>query len=114
MTLQIAVVQFQPQRQSVRSNIEKIQSLLDGLKADLVVLPELANSGYLYESPEELLPFSEPKDGRGEFLTAMSGIAKNMGGVIVTGYAEKQANRLFNSAAAMGPDGLLANYRKIH
>ena len=113
MTLQIAVVQFQPQRKSVRSNIEKIQSLLDGLKADLVVLPELANSGYLYESPEELLPFSEPKSGQGEFLSAMSDIAKSIGSLIVLGYAEKQGDRLFNSAAAVSLEGVVANYRKI-
>ena len=114
MTLQIAVVQFQPKRKSVQSIINEIQSLLDGLRADLVILPELANTGYLYENSEELRPFSEPKDGRGEFLSAMSDIAKDIGGVIVTGYAEKQGDYLYNSAAAVSPDGLTANYRKIH
>ena len=114
MPLQIAIVQFQPIRKRVLSNINEIRSLLDGFKADLVVLPELANTGYLYESRDELHPFSEPKDGQGEFLSAMSEIAKDIGGMIVTGYAEKQGDRLFNSAAAVNSDGLVANYRKIH
>ena len=114
MSLQIAVFQFKPERKFVRSNIYAIQSLLDGLKADLVVLPELANTGYLYENREELHPFSEPNNGQGAFLSALSEIAKDIGGMIITGYAEKKGDRLYNSAAAVNSDGLAFNYRKIH
>ena len=114
MPFQIAVVQFHPKRGNVQANISQVQSLLNGIQADLVVLPELANSGYLYESTRALLPHAEPQHAPGGFLSALSGLAAEMGSVIVTGYAEKQGERVFNSAAAISADGLLANYRKIH
>jgi len=114
MTFLIAIAQFQPIRKDVERNILEIQTLLKDLKADLVVLPELANSGYLYESPQELHPFTEPNDGQGVFLSSISDIARELNGVIVTGYAEKAGDRIFNSAAAVSADGLITNYRKIH
>jgi len=114
MSFQIAVAQFTPKRKNVAANIKQIESLLKGLKADLVVLPELANSGYLYENVEELRPFSEPQDGKRGFLSAISDFAGEIGGVIVTGYAEKSGEHLFNSAAAISGEGMIENYRKIH
>lgn len=114
MTFRLALVQFAPERKHVLSNIRKIQTLLSGIKADLVVLPELANSGYLYSSPTELRPYAEPRHGSGEFLSALTAIAAETEGVIVTGYAEAQEGRLFNAAAAVCAQGVIANYRKIH
>jgi len=54
MSFQIALAQFNPTRKNVLSNIHKIQYLLKGLKADLIVLPELSNSGYLYDSVDSM------------------------------------------------------------
>lgn len=114
MVFQIAVAQFQPKRKKIQDNINQIHSLLNGLQADLVVLPELANSGYLYETIDELRPFSEPKEKNNGFLSAISKIAKDLGGVIVTGYAEQEGKRLYNSAAAVCSEGVIENYRKVH
>jgi predicted amidohydrolase len=114
MTFQIALLQFQPSRKNVNRNIETIRELLHGIQADLVVLPELSNSGYLYESDEELLPFSENQNGSGPFLSALSDLATKTGGVIVSGYAERHHDQLYNSAAAITPVGIIQNYRKTH
>jgi predicted amidohydrolase len=38
----------------VAPNIAAIERLTAGIHADLLVLPELANSGYLFASPAEL------------------------------------------------------------
>ena len=65
MTFNISFVQFKPVRNDVSANILQIQSLLSDHKSDLVVLPELANSGYLYKTPEVLLRYAEPSDGSG-------------------------------------------------
>lgn len=114
MTLQIAVAQFQPERKNVNVNICKIQELLEGIQADLIVLPELSNCGYLYETPDKVSPYSEPKDGSGAFLSALMEIAKSTGGLIIAGYAESDNGQLFNSASAVSQDRVLANYRKTH
>jgi predicted amidohydrolase len=114
MNFTIAVLQFEPFRKNVDKNIRKIKELLAGVKADLVVLPELANSGYLYETPQDLATFCENKSGDGLFLEALIEQSKMTSGVIITGYAEKEGNRLYNSAAALSPEGPIANYRKTH
>jgi predicted amidohydrolase len=109
-----AVVQFNPIRKNVQKNILTIESLLSNIKADLVVLPELANSGYLYEKPGDLEPYAENSDGNGPFLTAMKNLAKKIQCVIVCGYAEVDSQGLFNASAAVTADGVLLNYRKTH
>ena len=114
MTFNISFVQFKPVRNDVSANILQIQSLLSDHKSDLVVLPELANSGYLYKTPEVLLPYAEPSDGSGGFLTGIRNLAKSVQGVIVTGYAENDHSDIYNSAAAVSPAGVIENYRKTH
>ena len=114
MTFQIALVQFKPIRKNVNANIQKIQSILSGLTADLIVLPELANSGYLYEDPSELKPYSEPGDGSGDFLSSLIDLSKSTGGMIIAGYAEADGDHIFNSAAAVSAAGLVENYQKTH
>lgn len=114
MNFQIALVQFNPFRKNIPANIHKIQLLLKGIKADLIVLPELSNSGYLYDSVTSLEPFSEKKDGSGIFLSSLKTIAKQSNGLVIAGYAENDGIKLFNSAAAVSPNEILGNYRKAH
>ncbi len=114
MHFSIGLVQFNPVRRDVSANIRKIRHLLHGVKVDLIVLPELSNSGYLYERPEDLLSFAENRDGEGKFLSSLSEMAGEIGGVIISGFAESSGVNLFNSAAAVSKDGVIAHYRKIH
>jgi predicted amidohydrolase len=106
--------QFCPLRCNVAANVATLQDLLADVRADLLVLPELANSGYLYAAPADLAPFSEPGDGSGPFLSALRELAAHIGGVIVSGFAERAVDGLFNSAAAVSEDGVLQIYRKTH
>ncbi len=110
----VGFAQFWPVRYSVEQNIAHLQTLLRGIRADLLVLPELANSGYLYATPEELAPYTERGDGSGPFLSALRALAVQMGGVIVAGFAERGEEGLYNSAAAVGGEGVIQVYRKTH
>jgi predicted amidohydrolase len=114
MAFKIALVQFDPARKDVQANIQKLQQLLQGLSASLFILPELSNTGYLYESPDKLIHYSEPNDGSGPFLSSLVALAKLTKGTIVSGYAELDGKTIFNSAAAVSSDGVIANYRKTH
>lgn len=114
MPFTIALVQFKPLRKDVAANLKKIVGLLEGISADLIVLPELSNAGYLYETPAHLKPYAEPSDGSGPFLRSLTSLAAKTKGVIVSGYAELNGNQLFNSAAAVSANGVIENYRKIH
>lgn len=114
MTFRVGIVQFNPVRKNIHQNLGTIKKLIAGIKADLLVLPELANSGYLYESPDALTPYAEPNDGSGPFLTALQDIAKSTSGVLISGYAERAKGHLFNSAVAVSGNEILQNYRKTH
>lgn len=110
----VGFCQFAPLRSDVAANIERVESLLADTSADLLVLPELANSGYMYASPAHLAPYAEPGDGSGPFLSAVRGFARRTGALIVAGFAEHAGSVLYNSAVAVSEDGVLAVYRKTH
>lgn len=110
----IGFAQFSPARHDVAANVAAVEQLLANVRADLLVLPELANSGYLYATPDELAPCAEPGDGSGPFLAALRRLADETGGVIVAGFAEQAAEGLYNSAAAVDASGVIQIYRKTH
>ncbi|MFZ3071459.1 MAG: nitrilase-related carbon-nitrogen hydrolase [Anaerolineaceae bacterium] len=112
--MRVGFLQFQPLRGDVNQNIDAIQSLLAGKEFELLVLPELSNSGYLYDSREELAGSSEPADGSGPFLSALISLARRHHACLVSGFSESTANGLYNSAVAVDENGVLAHYRKIH
>ena len=114
MNFSIAVVQFNPIRNNIKKNIRKLHRLLSGIKSDLIVLPELSNTGYLYATPKDLLPFAENQDGLGPFLSALQELSTQTGTMIISGYTESAEDGLYNSAAAVTPDGVIENYRKTH
>jgi len=112
--MNVGYVQFQPLRRAVAQNIDALRALLRGVKADLLVLPELSNSGYLYSTPSDLAPYAEDPAAPGPFLSALVEFAAGTGGLIVAGFAERAPRGLYNSAAAVDPSGILQVYRKMH
>jgi predicted amidohydrolase len=110
----VGFVQFQPVRYDVQKNITALQTLLAGQRADLLVLPELANSGYLYGDSVSLATYAEPGDGSGPFLRALQALAAQTGALLVVGFAEQGKGGLYNSAAALSAEGVLHVYRKAH
>lgn len=82
--------------------------------AGLIVCPELATTGYMWGSVEELLPFAESP--RGPTFDALRQVAHRYGSWILCGFPElcTETGRLYNSALVIRPDGELAGcYRKI-
>lgn len=81
--------------------------------AQVVVLPELVQSGYVFADKNEALTLSEPLNG--QTLSAWIALAQELGIVIVAGFCERlEHDELGNSAALIDPDGLRAVYRKVH
>lgn len=79
--------------------------------AELLLCPECWLSGY--NIPEDCAALAEPAGGPSAI--AIAAIARETGLAIVYGYAEREGERLYNSAAAIGPDGApLGHYRKTH
>ena len=80
--------------------------------ASIVVLPELASSGYVFQSPAEVRASAETAGG--ETVTSWERLAAEHGIVIVGGFCEASGAEVFNSAALVDPDGLRSVYRKAH
>lgn len=109
--MNISCIQFEPLLKEKEKNISTMLSLCPE-NTDIAVYPELATTGYLFNSPKELMPFSEEANGE----TAKKFIAKASQNNchIIYGFAEFSDGKLFNSANMVGPEGVVCTYRKVH
>ena len=110
--MRCAVVQFDPRFGEVERNLRRVEDLIDGVEADVVVLPELFQTGYLFTRREELPRLAEPVDGA--TYERVASWARDLDCAIAYGFAEASPQGCFNSAMIVGPEGPLTHYRKIH
>lgn len=110
--MKISFVQTSPAFLEPEKNVERALQLIDGVEADLIVLPELFNTGYNFASKEEVARAAEPA-GKGKAGKAILEKAEEKKCMIVAGFAEKSGARLYNSALVATPKGFDV-YRKIH
>ena len=112
--MKIGFIQFKPEFGDKDYNINKTLELIDdGKDADLLVLPELCNTGYLFENPAELDELVEEVPN-GKTTQAWLKIAQDTKTYIVAGICEKYQNNFYNSSVLIGPEGFIDIYRKIH
>jgi predicted amidohydrolase len=111
--MKIGYLQYRPEFGEVEKNLDRVEWMLESCNADLIVLPELFNTGYVFTSPDEARVLAEEIPG-GKTVERLSAIARRKKLHIVAGLAEKCDSRIFNSAALITPEGLGGRYRKIH
>jgi predicted amidohydrolase len=112
--MKVGFIQFAPVLGDVQANIRKIDELIvHAKKADLIVLPELANSGYNFESRERVWATSE-EISTGVFVNFLTSLCKQNNLHIVSGLNERDDDRLYNTAVLVGPLGYVGKYRKLH
>ena len=111
--MKAAFIQFNPVFGEVKDNIKKAVKMIEMTEADIIVLPELFNTGYLIISKEEAFDLAESLPG-GKTTEALSVAAREKKAHIVAGLIERQDENLFNSAVVISPSGYLGKYRKIH
>jgi predicted amidohydrolase len=111
--MRIGIYQNNPMFGHVEENIDKAVKALSGAEADLVVLPELFNTGYQFVSTREVEDLAEDIPA-GKTSQSMIKAAKDRDMVLVFGLAERDEKHFYNSAAVVGPGGVLGRYRKTH
>ena len=114
--IRIACLQIEPRVGDISKNVEKTCDYIKkahALGAKIVVLPELCNSGYVFESREEAFRLAETVPN-GPTTKAWMAAASQFDMIIVAGIAEQEDGRLYNSAVAVGPEGHMGTYRKNH
>lgn len=93
-------------------NVEKIRGFLEGTKADLIVLPELFATGYLFESREELARLAE--DDAGPTVTALKALSREFNTALVGTVAERSGENIYNTCYAVSDGEVAGTYRKVH
>ena len=112
--MKIGFIQFAPVLGDVQATIRKIDGLIDQTKiTDILVLPELCNSGYNFTSFEEAWETSE-KIENSIFINYLISKCKQFNLYIVSGFNERDNKNLYNSAILIGPKGYIGKYRKLH
>lgn len=79
--------------------------------ADIVVLPEMIVHGYVADW-RGLSPIAETIPG--PTVEEWTRLAAEAGGYVVGGLCEIDGEALYNTAVAVGPQGLIMHYRKVH
>lgn len=123
MKLRVAAVQLNSILGNVEENIAKATRMLEqafnsaATKPDLIVLPELALTGYNFKSPEHIKPFLEHV-GSGKSYEFGKTVSQRWNCMTLLGYPEKYGKgdyKIYNSAVLIDQSGkVLQNYRKTH
>ncbi|WP_310598617.1 carbon-nitrogen hydrolase family protein [Desulfobulbus sp.] len=111
--LHLAVEHKQPERN--RQHLLDLCWEAGEKKAQLVVAPELALSGYSFANIRDMEPYAETADG--PTLRELAELCRVFGYYLCVGMAEREPHTgmLFNSAFVLGPEGtVLCRYRKIN
>ncbi len=80
--------------------------------AHLVVFPEAALTGYVFESMEEALDGAVAADG--PELAAVADACRSTDAWTIVGAVERADGGVYNAAFLIGPDGIAGRYRKVH
>ena len=114
-SVRVAAAQYEPRVGDVEGNrAEAVRWATDAAQrgAGLIVLPELASSGYVFADEDEASRTAEPVDGPA--VTALHEVCARHGCHIAVGLNERDGECRHNSAVLIGPGGPLATYRKLH
>ena len=109
--MKCGVVQFQPKLFQVEENVEKALELSDDFDGDLLIFPELAFTGYLFNSFDEL-----EKVARYNAIVfkRWQEFSSERDCAVIFGYPERVEDKFYNSSVMIFPDGTLKVYRKTH
>jgi predicted amidohydrolase len=111
--MKVGVVQFKATKGAIDASREALVSLADRAApgTDLLVLPEMAVSGYVFPDAAAVRAIAERPAG--PTARRLSEVARRHRTWLVAGFAEDAGDRLYNSAMVFDRDGALAFvYRK--
>ncbi len=113
--MKITIVQPKIERLNIEENLIHIDTLLKEniAETDIILLPELFATGYVFTSKNEVLQVSETKDGNGKILSTMKKWSEKYNCAISGGFAEETEEGIYNSMAFIYKSKIII-YRKIH
>ncbi len=113
MKYRVSVLQYRPEFLKKEENLKRVVAMLEPIETDLVVLPELAFTGYLFASYDEVELVAEaPPEGL--VFTTLRDLSHKKDMSILYGFPEKGDGIYYNSSVLINPDGSFHVYRKVH
>lgn len=114
--IRIACIQFEPVFGDVGANLATMEARIrkaHAQGASVMILPELADTGYVFHDVDEVGLYAGPIPA-GHSAQHLIALAQELSIHIVSGLAERDGKDFFNSAILCGPQGYIGNYRKLH
>lgn len=113
--MDITLVQLDVYYKNKRENLNKLCALLERCEnvGDIVLLPELFTTGYLFEQPKEIHQLAETLSNSSETVSYLTSLAQKFQTTFVAGIAETIESRYYNTVAVVNAEGLAHQYRKI-
>jgi predicted amidohydrolase len=111
--MHVGFVQLDPKILDVEGNVDAALHLVGGKRVDLIVLPELFNTGYNFRNRGEVASVAEPVP-EGATTQALREFSKLDGAMVVAGVAERKGSSLYNSAVVLKDGKYMGTYRKVH
>ena len=112
----LAAVQMSSLPGEVEGNLANMEAALASLPAAperLVVFPEMATHGYFFGDRQRLWELAELVPG-GSTTQRLLELARSYRAYLVAGTAEREGEKLYNTAVLVSPDGFITKYRKLH
>ncbi|MDE2167688.1 MAG: carbon-nitrogen hydrolase family protein [Alphaproteobacteria bacterium] len=112
-TFKVAAVQTYSELANTKRNLEVVlRNIREAARngAKLVVFPECMNSGYVWRDGAHALECGDSIPG--VFTDAIAKLVKELSVHVAIGLSERDGDKLYNSAALIGPNGLVGKYQK--
>lgn len=97
----------------INENIAKISKMILDNNADIFLLPELSDRGYLYSNREEIFSITTELE-KNLLINKLKNITLENKKSVIVGVAEKDGDKIYNSAIVIDKGNLIGTYRKIH
>lgn len=110
--MKVGFFQFAPKFGEIQRNLDQILNAIEAFTGDLLVLPELALSGYQFASKTEVEALAQ--DRQSPIFQTLQSALHDRGLHVALGFAECADGCLYNSAVLMGSEGIIGIYRKTH
>ncbi len=113
--MKIAAVQTDIEFGSIERNLQTALTHIEQAQvagARLVVFPECSLSGYCCDTHSEAVSLAIPLNSQP--VARLIECCRQLRVYVVVGFLESNGEEIYNSLVCLGPDGVVANYRKTH
>jgi predicted amidohydrolase len=111
--MKVGFMQFSPVFADPDRNVELIREMLGRTEPlDILVLPELALTGYTFKDYKEAYAYSEEIGG--PLTSELISIASEYNVTMALGFLEREKKKLYNSSVLLSGEGVRGLYRKVH